>query len=172
LVPVNIEIYPNDQVQLTHQFYSQNYKLPTEGFTVALRKAKIMNTVCAVLRPDFLLSEAAKGLELPAYIDSSLLDEVVKDYLKVLKAPEVGEDPFMDIIIRLYNANNQTYIQLIVSYENDRNVDAGLNIVDGHVSLQHVPIDIPQIFIDLVFKDEFLAYVKEIEPADFPYSSH
>jgi hypothetical protein len=61
LVPQNIEIFKDDAIQLTHQFYSQNYKLPNEGNAIALRKAKLVNMICAVIRPEFLATEEATG---------------------------------------------------------------------------------------------------------------
>jgi hypothetical protein len=85
LIPKNISIHPTDAIQLTHEFYSQQYKLPTEGFAVALRKAKIMNTICAAVRPDFLSSKEAATIPLPSYVNSTLLDAIMHEYSLFIK---------------------------------------------------------------------------------------
>lgn len=96
LIPQNIAIYPEDAIQLTHEFYSQQYKLPTEGFAAALRKAKLMNMICALSRPDFLLDPASAELKLPAYLDFAMIDDIIKKYADTLKAPINDRDGPID----------------------------------------------------------------------------
>ncbi len=116
LVPQRIEIYPKDPIQLTHEFYSQQYKLPTEGFAVALRKAKLMNTICAIIRPDFLVSDAAKTLPLPAYVDTALLDSVVKTYDAFNKRAATHPEAVSEIAIDLGHVSHDYLIRLRVVY--------------------------------------------------------
>jgi hypothetical protein len=104
LITKNIEIFPNDPNQFTHNFYSQNYKLPTEGYSTALYKAKLMNTICAITRPHFLLTDQAKQLKLPAYIDTSLLDLVMTAFARNIENNQ-DDEPFFETTINL--SNNQ-----------------------------------------------------------------
>lgn len=112
LIPKNIEIFPEDNVQLTHQFYSQQYKLPTEGYSLAIYKAKMLNTICAITRPQFLLTDVARQLKLPPYIDTSLLDDVVRDYVK----------NFQD------NPNPEAYFEITINSKNSRRRSCGIQI--------------------------------------------
>lgn len=99
-VPVNIKIFTEDPVQLTHEFYSQNYKLADEGFALALRKAKLMNTICAIIRPEFLLTEEAKTLPIPPYVDTTLLDAVAREYVRFDTDPQTTyESSFEETIV-------------------------------------------------------------------------
>ncbi len=102
LIPKNIEIYPQDKVQLTHEFYSQQYKLATEGYSVALLKAKLMNTICAITRPDFFLTDVGKQLPLPKYVDVNLLNDVIEDFLFNRKADR-DNDPYFEITVKFSN---------------------------------------------------------------------
>lgn len=93
-VPEKIEIFTEDPVQMTHRFYSQTYKLSNEGFAVALRKAKLMDTICAIIRPEFLLMPETAELPIPSYVDTAILDVVAQEYAKFnadsLPTPESG----------------------------------------------------------------------------------
>ena len=83
LVPKQIEIFHDDPLQLRHEFYSQNYKLETEGFAQALYKARVINTACALMRPQVLIEYADKLPLLPPYMDASLLDLATGLYTKM-----------------------------------------------------------------------------------------
>jgi hypothetical protein len=121
LIPKNILIFPEDEVQLTHEFYSQQYKLPTEGYSVALYKAKLINTICAITRPDFLLTDQAKRLELPPYIDTSLLDAVITDFVR---NSEKGRD-------------DNSYFEITVNSSNNRENHVGLQLNYYQHELSH-----------------------------------
>lgn len=91
LIPKDILIYADDPIQLTHEFYSQNYKLPSEGFATSLRKAKLMNTICAIIRPEFLLTPTAKQLLLPPYVDTTLIDTIIRHFSKLFGSAKTFE---------------------------------------------------------------------------------
>lgn len=84
LIPPQIEIFPEEPLQLRHEFYSQNYKLKTEGFSESLRKAKVINTLVALSRPDVLLKYADQLLPLPAYIDAGQIDQLLSFYREIV----------------------------------------------------------------------------------------
>ena len=73
LITKNIEVFADDPLQLRRDFYSQGYKLASEGFTEALYKAKLMNTICALLRPDINLEYAPVMPQLPLYVDAGVV---------------------------------------------------------------------------------------------------
>jgi hypothetical protein len=80
LVPPVIEIDEDDPLQLRYEFYSQNYKLPTEGFAEALFKAKTLNTSVALLRPFDLLKYGDRFPPLPPNISAYTLDDALKTF--------------------------------------------------------------------------------------------
>lgn len=96
LIPPQIEIFADEPLQLRHDFYSQNYKLKTEGFSEALRKAKIINTLVALSRPNVLLKDADQLPALPAYIDADKLDQLLSFYKESADRykADLGEDRF------------------------------------------------------------------------------
>jgi hypothetical protein len=96
LIPPFIEIEVDDPLQLRYEFYSQNYKLPTEGFAEALLKAKTLNTVVALLRPFDLLKYGDRFPPLPPYISAFTLDEALKTF-KELDVARPGEDYYIVI---------------------------------------------------------------------------
>jgi hypothetical protein len=100
LIPPQIAVYPNDPLQFTHEFYSQKYKLPDEGFSQALRKAKIINTLCALIRPSFLVQYGKNLPPLPAYVDVDLVDRTISNYIKVRNDLKTKRASTLDINIR------------------------------------------------------------------------
>ena len=161
LVPKSIEIYADDPVQMTHEFYSQNYKLPTEGFSVALRKAKIMNTICAITRPDFLVTPEAATLHLPSYIDPSLLDSVIEEYRAGLKQIGIGDGGFILMAVRLYDANTNSRIKIDVAYNGNEDLTS-LDVYRLNINLQYLPLEIAEEFLRAVHNDKYLANVDRL----------
>lgn len=102
LIPPQIKIFPDDPLQFTHEFYSQKYKLPNEGFSEALRKAKIINTLCALIRPNFLFQHSKNMLPLPAYVDADFVDRTITNYIntrdEIIKT-SMHQNPTIDINI-------------------------------------------------------------------------
>lgn len=82
VVPPQISIIPDDELQLTHEFYSQKYKLKTEGFSEALYKAKIINTICAIIRPHILRTYRDKMGAIPPYVSAEMIDIGISIYDK------------------------------------------------------------------------------------------
>ncbi len=80
LIPAQIEIFADEPLQLHHEFYSRKYKLATEGFAQALYKARVLNTIIALSRPQILLQYADGMPPLPSYVDASLADELISAY--------------------------------------------------------------------------------------------
>lgn len=149
LIPEKIKIFPNDAVQLTHEFFSQTYKLPNEGYAMALRKAKLMNTICALARPEFLLSEEAKTLRLPAYVDTTILDAMMRKYLE--KLPEF--DAWLYFGFTFNKPDSTSPLTIMLDY------DASIGeIKDGpnqaNVSMEFM--DDARQFDDLFLNDEFI----------------
>jgi hypothetical protein len=158
LIPKNIVIYAEDDIQLTHEFYSQNYKLPNEGFAVALRKAKIINTACAVFRPDFMLTSAARQLLLPSYVDASLVDATTKAYASINGV----NNHFLTITLRLYNKQDDNAkaaeIVFFVIYDSDSDIeDLKLEMDDARIDLRYIIGSENQDFRTRVARDEFIA---------------
>jgi hypothetical protein len=129
LIPKNIEIFADDPVHNTFEFYPQGYKLPSEGFSVALRKAKLMNTICAIVRPDFLLAESTLRLKIPPYIDTELLDAVRKSYATA-STQQNPEEGYLQIEILLFDEDSAGSISIHVRYLTETQID-----VDGVPSL-------------------------------------
>lgn len=90
LVPRQIEVVDGVLIGNIHEFYPQNYKLSTEGFSVALYKAKLMNTICAVIRPGFLLRQSKDQLNLPPYIDTGIIDRVIQGFTDSLATVDLA----------------------------------------------------------------------------------
>lgn len=86
LIPPEIQISSNSP-HLTHDFYAQNYKLASEGFSLALYKARLMNTMCASLRPEILINHAQEFSTLPPYVNVDIIDAIVMDYSKAASDP-------------------------------------------------------------------------------------
>lgn len=82
-IPATIAIYPEDPIQLTHEFYSQNYKLSSEGFAEALFKARVLNKICAISRPDYFADDPSRFETLPPYVNRESIQICVREYLKV-----------------------------------------------------------------------------------------
>lgn len=156
LVPPQIEIYPQDVIQLTHQFYSQNYRSPTEGFAVSLRKAKLMNTICAIIRPEFLLTPAAKQLLLPPYVDTAVIDTVIRQFSKhLIEATPYGMNIFLD------NADATSRISIGLFYNgNLRNIPEGP--INVEVNVRGLTIEDKRKFAERVIQDDLISeYIKE-----------
>lgn len=154
LVPQRIEIYTEDPVQMTHQFYSQTYKLSGEGFAVSLRKAKLMNTICAAVRPEFLLTSEAALLPLPAYVDTTVLDTVIREYVKFLGTPD--PKAVLAIVVTLnHNVEKDARIKLLVYH----------TVYDQHHDLYKAELyaneifqrDV-EVFINKLNRDEYIPF--------------
>lgn len=158
VIPKNIEIYPQDERQLTHEFYSQQYKLPTDGFAVALRKAKIMNTICAVVRPDFLLNPRSQSLPLPSYIDATLLDWVVSSYKKTFASG--SQDEYFGILIDLLDKDNRGRIEITINYRNEGN---GPELTDASVTVKESYPAKSKLVLEAVTTDKFLDYLTRLQ---------
>jgi hypothetical protein len=152
LVPAQIEIFAEDAVQVTHQFYSQKYKLPTDGFAVALLKAKLMNTICAVIRPEFLVSTAAQELEIPKYLDMGLLDAVVQAYSKNM-AIDTG-DKFFSVRVTLQDIL-QDKIIIDAMYDYDDETKTMISI-ESYVDIRRLIVSQRFAFNQAVNDDPFL----------------
>ena len=163
-VPVNIEIFTEDPVQLTHQFYSQNYKLPNEGYAIALRKAKLMNTLCAVLRPEFLLTDQAKLLPIPPYVDTTLLDIVSREYAKVVA--DESQTALLILKVVLKTNDLKWKIEIGVIYEK-RMTDILKGPYQVNLRLDRTPPDDETKFVKQILADDFMVeYIKDlIRPA-------
>lgn len=82
-IPRQLEVNETDELQLSHDFYPQSYKTPDEGYAEAFYKARLINTVCALIRPDVLTSYADILPPVPAYLDLNLIKDVVDTYLSI-----------------------------------------------------------------------------------------
>jgi hypothetical protein len=102
LIPRELNAHPDDFIPMTNEFYLQQYKLSTEGFATAIRKAKLMNEICAIVLPEFLVSESARQLTMPGYIDVGIIDEIIGEYKKALKEPK-GVRWIFNMSINLYD---------------------------------------------------------------------
>jgi len=87
LIPPQILVHDDDPLQPIHEFYSQNYKLPTEGFSVAMYKARLMNTICAAMRPEILIKYADRFPPMPPYMNVDVIESIVANYAMVSKDP-------------------------------------------------------------------------------------
>jgi hypothetical protein len=154
VIPKNISIYPNDEVQMTHQFYSQQYKLPTEGFAIALRKAKIMNTICAAVRPDFLLNPISAQLKLPPYVDATILEWVINNYKKTF--PSDDYDEYFRISVELYDRESLGKVLIECYYEEDE--DDGMVNDGSSVTVNHTKVPLGEYFFDKMLQDKYLQY--------------
>ena len=82
-IPRQLDIDETDELQLTHDFYKQSYKMHDEGYAEAMHKARIINTICALSRPDILTSYADILPTLPAYLDIDLINRVLQSYRSI-----------------------------------------------------------------------------------------
>lgn len=116
LIPPVIEIFEDEPLQLRHEFYSQNYKLSTEGFAQALYKAKVINTICALIRPKVLKERIDEMGPLPAYIDAALLDRAIRTYEEAVEiADRIREVLQFHVEIRS-TMNNGDVVSMTLMY--------------------------------------------------------
>ena len=154
LVPKNILMHPDDPIHNTYEFYPQGYKLPTEGFAVALRKAKIMNTICAIIRPDFFLSNSIQRPPLPAYMDAGFLDQVRAGYITAATY-KYAHEKSLALGLLLYHVARRERILISVDYDwptgdiNEYNTDA-------KVDLKDIPSASRRLFFKGMTEDHFL----------------
>ena len=87
LIPPQIQVYEDDNLQLTHEFYPLNYKLSTEGFSVAMYKARLMNTICAAMRPEVLITYIDQLPPLPPYVNADVIDSIMTNYINAVDDP-------------------------------------------------------------------------------------
>lgn len=155
VIPVQIKIYPNDLVQLTHVFYSQNYKLPTEGFVTALFKAKLMNTICAIIRPEFLLTPEATTLLLPPYLDTKLIDAVTTQFSKLF-----ADATTYEMKIFLDNADATSRISIGTLYQGGF-TDVRRGPISADINIHNMPIAHEQNLTERIVQDDRIAeYIK------------
>lgn len=123
LIPEQIEVVEDERVTFNHEFYPQHYKLKTEGFSEALHKARLINTICAIARVQ-LLSEYPDLIEsLPPYIDKDLIIRVVQEFRNWLSvAPDSGEWTIFAINITLSNGIDHPFM-IKIRYEQMYNGD-------------------------------------------------
>ena len=152
LIPKNILIYAEDPVHNTFEFYPQGYKLATEGFSVALRKAKLMNTICAIVRPNFLFMESTLQLDIPAYLDAVLLDTLKKEYSTTYE--HSLKKPFY-IIIRLYNFNSSEYLNILISYYELKNLQEPTMML-ASFNVDKLSTSSNELFFEAVKQDKYL----------------
>jgi len=128
LIPPTIEIYENEPLQLRHEFYSQNYKLPTEGFTEALYKAKIINTICALIRPKVLQEYAKEMPPLPPYVDAGLMDRAIASHNEILKS---FTTEFIVIGASRHGKDRKekTILEIVIEYDYDEHVNSRFSLV-------------------------------------------
>lgn len=77
LIPKEIEVREDDELLFNHDYYPRNYKLPTEGFSQALYKARWINTICAIARVQMFLEYPDLMPPLPIYVDHELIQEAI-----------------------------------------------------------------------------------------------
>jgi hypothetical protein len=151
LIPPQIEIFADEPLQLRHEFYSQNYKLPDEGFSEALRKAKVINTICVLIRPHILIEYGNQMGDLPPYIDATKLDEAVAFYkhgmekykansrikkFSIIITGKSTKDPHivasMENIINIVTLNSE--LQAIVNYDSPGDSKFLMTITDAFIT--------------------------------------
>lgn len=166
LIPKNIEIFAEDPVHNTYEFYPQGYKLPTEGFAVALRKAKLMNTICAIIRPEFLFAQSTLQLEIPAYIDAKLLDDVRKAYTTA-STWRHQEERQLSLGIVLYKKDATDYISIHIQYFAGEQLD----IVDALFVLENSSSGAKNSIADAAASDNFLRSIMDLVANDMDNDS-
>jgi len=114
LIPENLASYSD--TELTHDLYLRKYKLSSEGYSTAIYKARLMNTICALLRPRFLFDTIGK-LTLPVYVDTSLIDRSFK-YREEIDVIDRSEEPLDEY---------QPYIQAFLGGEENSDVAIDLD---------------------------------------------
>lgn len=159
LIPKNILVYHDDTYHNTYEFYPQGYKLPDEGFAAALRKAKLMNTICAIVRADFLLAESTLELEIPPYLDVELLDTVKKAYHAFTTQKFQWGNPFT-ILIELYNVSLTEHLTIDVRY---RELEQSLEsiLVTGDLEMRDLSTASRELFSEAVNQDQYLEIVAD-----------
>lgn len=131
LIPAQMEIYADEPLQLRHEFYSQNYKLPTEGFSEALRKAKIVNTLVALSRPKILLQYANDLPPLPPYIDAGQIDQLLSFYQREFAQYEEDANESNSLKIMMGARSSSMYSVVSIDlwmYPRSTNVNFALTI--------------------------------------------
>ncbi len=124
LIPRQLEVTDGDELQLSHDFYAQKFKLADEGYAEAMYKARLINTICALIRPDILTQYAKILPPLPPYLDLELIQRVMQVYLSInqklidtlVSVDEIYAEPF-GIEIRMTGAPPQTIITLELIFQ-------------------------------------------------------
>lgn len=172
LIPAQIEIFPNDPLQIRHEFYSRNYKLPTDGFARALYKAKVINTVCALIRPQILITHSSEFPPLPPYMNASLIDMGLALFEKLEKddSPDNRVNLSIEVhgSIEFKNVNNGLPLLVNFKIETDYYIEkksydyfsfsVSTNYGPGHSKIPESVIKANQILYDLsqAFRDDKL----------------
>lgn len=140
-IPRRLETNENDELQLTHDFYLQNYKLPNEGYAESMYKARVINTICALIRPDILVDYADILPPLPSYLNLDLIKRVIESYksinremIKVISNEEPADsmdftDPY-GIRIRMVGANDETVARFKIKFRST-NADLSLPVASN-----------------------------------------
>lgn len=90
-VPTQIEAREDSYLLFEHEYYPQNYKLAIEGFSEAMYKAYLLNTICAILRVPMFIKYPDRMPPLPPYIDQTLIANAIRDY-QIAIAQNVGSE--------------------------------------------------------------------------------
>ena len=135
IIPKNIEVFADDPLQLRREFYSQLYKLTTDGFTEALYKAKLMNTICALLRPDINLEYSPVMPQLPLYVDAGIVRLNDQLFRAVMKLPHNHfiSVRLYDKILPIYtNLNHTALFRISFISRQGSLIFSGLSLVVKH----------------------------------------
>lgn len=119
LIPPTIAIYPEDPIQFTHEFYSRNYKLSSEGFAEALFKARVLNTICAISRPDYFADDLSRFETLPPYVNKESIQICLQKYLKVRDYDNNPEKTFKLEIILQGEGRNDCKIYITYNFTDE-----------------------------------------------------
>jgi hypothetical protein len=165
LIPKNILVYHDDMYHNTYEFYPQGYKLPDEGFATALLKAKLMNTICAIVRADFLLAESTLELEIPPYLDVGLIDTIRKAYHMFTTHKSQWLNPFT-ILIELYNVSLTEHITIDVRYRKLKFTPESL-LATGEFEMKDLSTTSKELFSEVVGQDKYLETI--VDRADEVY---
>lgn len=166
LIPKNIEIFADDPVHNTFEFYPQGYKLSSEGFSVALRKAKLMNMICAIVRLDFLLAESTLQLKIPPYIDTELLDAVRKAYATA-STQQDPEERYLQMEILLFDEDSAGSIGIYVRYLTGTQIDVEI----AQLSLDEKSPSVKNSIAAEAVEDKFLKPIMDDVASDMDNDS-
>lgn len=115
-----------------------------------------MNTICAIVRPEFLLTPTAKQLSLPPYVDTELIDNVMSEFSKhLMEVTPYGMNIFLD------NASATSRISIGSFYNGGLgNVHEGP--MNAELNVRGLTIENKRKFAERVVQDDRISeYIKE-----------